>query len=131
MRLLVDKGVPEPAALKQFVELAKGDPSPKVRLNLASALNRLPLAERWALADGLAGHREDAADRVLPLLIWYGVEPLVPADLKRAAGWAAQCAIPTCARMSLAERWRQTHPTAWRPWWRRSRPPTGQPALTS
>ena len=47
-------------------------PSPKVRLSLASALQRLPLNERWAVAEPLASHKEDASDPMLPLddLVW-------------------------------------------------------------
>ena len=65
-------------------DLAKHDPSPVVRLYLASALQRLPLEQRWAIAEGLLSHAEDAADANLPLMNWYGIEPLVPADPARA-----------------------------------------------
>ena len=54
--------------------------SPKVRLALASALQRLQLKHRWAIAEALMGHADDAQDPYLPLMIWYGVEPLVNAD---------------------------------------------------
>jgi putative membrane-bound dehydrogenase-like protein len=103
VRLLVDRGTPLPAVLDHLTELGRGDPSPKVRLSLASALNRLPLENRWALAEALAGHKEDAGDRVLPLMVWYGVEPLVAADLKRAAAWAGRCTIPLL-RQNVARR---------------------------
>ncbi len=103
VRLLVDRGTPLPALLDHFAELGRGDPSPKVRLSLASALNRLPLASRWALAEALAGHKEDAGDRMLPLMVWYGAEPLVAADLKRAAAWAGRCTIPLL-RQNVARR---------------------------
>ena len=73
------------------------DPSPKVRLSLASALQRLPLEQRWDIAEPLASHQEDASDRSLSLMIWYGVEPLVPADRSRAVNLAAHSEIPICA----------------------------------
>ena len=84
IRLLCDLGAPAPATLARFAELAKTDPSPKVRLSLASALQRLSLQQRWAVVEPLASHKEDASDPMLPLMIWYGVEPLVPADQRRA-----------------------------------------------
>ena len=83
-----------PAALKKFAALAVSDPSPVVRLYLASALQRIPLAERWPIAAGLLAHAEDIADHNLPKLIWSGVESLVPVDAPRALALAAGSAIP-------------------------------------
>jgi putative membrane-bound dehydrogenase-like protein len=94
IRLLCDGATPGRATLLRFASLAKQDPSQKVRLGLASALQRLPMAERWAIAEPLASHREDAADRMVPLMIWYGVEPLIASDQARALGWALRCRIP-------------------------------------
>jgi len=70
--------------LEKLVALAGNDPSPVVRLYVASALQRLPLAQRWDIAAALASHAEDASDPNIPYLLWYGVEPLVPADPSRA-----------------------------------------------
>jgi putative membrane-bound dehydrogenase-like protein len=103
VRLLCDGGPPVPATLARFAELAKTDPSQKVRLSLASALQRLPVAGRLKVAEPLATHREDARDRMLPFLIWYGVEPVVPSDPARAVGWAARCQIPM-VRQFIARR---------------------------
>jgi putative heme-binding domain-containing protein len=94
IRLLSDSGPPAPATVTRFTELAKTDPSQKVRLSLASALQRLPINQCWEIAEPLASHAEDASDRVLPLMIWYGVERLVPTDLPRAVGWGARCKVP-------------------------------------
>jgi hypothetical protein len=94
VRLLAEeRQVADPVAAK-MAEMARSDTSAAVRLALASALQRLPLARRWAIADELAGHAEDAADANLPLMIWYGIEPLVPADRERAAGLLAKARIP-------------------------------------
>ena len=83
-----------PAALKKFAALAVSDPSPVVRLYLASALQRIPLAERWPIAAGLLAHPEDITDHNLPKMIWSGVESLVPVDAPRALALAAGSAIP-------------------------------------
>lgn len=80
---LEDGAISEPI-LHKLESLAVSDPSPVVRLYLASALQRLPLAQRWKIAEGLVSHGDDANDHNLPLMIWYGVEPLVPADPARA-----------------------------------------------
>ena len=103
IRLLGDEHAPSPDALRLFAGLAETDPSPLVRLNLASALQRLPVADRWAIAEGLVGHAEDAADASIPLMTWYGVEALVPADLPRAIDLASRCKIPL-VRQFLARR---------------------------
>jgi putative membrane-bound dehydrogenase-like protein len=90
VRFLVDRGHPDSAALTALAQLAREDASPKVRLALACALQRLKLEHRWDIARALLGHAEDARDPYIPLMIWYGIEPLVHADnaaaLKLAAG---------------------------------------------
>lgn len=54
--------------------------SPIVRRELASALQRLPIDQRQPLATALLQRGEDKDDPMIPLLIWYGIEPLVGAD---------------------------------------------------
>jgi putative membrane-bound dehydrogenase-like protein len=83
-----------PHALARLERLAKDDPSPWVRLALASALQRLPLADRWGIAERLVSHAADANDANLPLMYWYGIEPLVPADPSRALQLAGDARIP-------------------------------------
>ena len=65
-----------------------------VRLGLASLLQRLPDADRWVVAEELAAHAEDAADANLPLMIWYGIEAIVPRDATRAVKLMAATRIP-------------------------------------
>ena len=74
--------------------MAKLDSSPVVRLYLASALQRMSLGDRWAIAAGLMAHDEDAGDHNLPKLIWYGIEPMVPADPARAMELARASRLP-------------------------------------
>jgi len=70
------KGLPQ-NLLTRFKDLAIRDRSPVVRLSLASALQRLQAPERLTLAQALLSRAEDASDPNLPLMIWYGVEPLI------------------------------------------------------
>lgn len=74
--------------------MAREDKSAFVRLGLSSALHRLPVNDRWDLATALLGHAEDAADKDLPLLTWYGIEPAVAADPAKAALLLAKCQQP-------------------------------------
>jgi putative membrane-bound dehydrogenase-like protein len=83
-----------PAMLEKFQALAKNDPSPVVRLYLTSALQRMPLDDRWAILSGLLGHSEDADDHNLPLMLWYAAEPLAEANPERALILATDGKIP-------------------------------------
>ena len=94
IQLATEQGPPPAPIVDRFAELARTDPSPVVRLYLASALQRLPVEERWDIAEGLLGHGSDASDHNLPLMYWYGVEPLAGLDASRAARLAAGSRIP-------------------------------------
>jgi len=67
----------------ELKRLAESDSSGLVRLALASALQRMVPLARMRFATALVARKEDAVDHNLPLLIWYGLIPLineVPAD---------------------------------------------------
>ena len=64
--------------------MAGSDLAGLVQLHLASTLRLLPLAKRWALAKPMVSHRVFADDPVLPLMIWYGINPAVGADRAEA-----------------------------------------------
>ncbi len=81
-----------------MTSLAREDTSAVVRMYLASALQRMPLQHRWSLATALAGRAEDADDHNIPLLLWYGIEPLVPTDTERATALALETEIPLLRR---------------------------------
>jgi|SRR5579883_298792 len=101
IQLLCEGETPASETLTTFTTLAKSDPSPVVRLYLACALQRLSLTQRWSIAAGLVTHAEDATDTNLPLMLWYAIEPLVPADPARAL--ALKTAIPL-VRQFMARR---------------------------
>jgi putative membrane-bound dehydrogenase-like protein len=94
VRLLADAETPSPAVLDRLSALAHSDPSPKVRLSLASALQRIPVTTRWNVARGLLAHGQDASDRALPLMIWYGIEPAVALDGRQAIDLMSEIQIP-------------------------------------
>jgi putative membrane-bound dehydrogenase-like protein len=87
------------APLPEFIRMAKEDESGLVRLTLASTLQRIPPADRPALAAALVAHAEDAADHNLPLLVWYGLIPVADADPHALARLAAGCEWPTTRRL--------------------------------
>jgi putative heme-binding domain-containing protein len=81
----------EKAAL---LSMAQHDPSPRVRLYLASVIERVPPGMRWALAEALMKRSEDAADNTVQLEVWHAIEPLVAADDGHAAGVVEACVFP-------------------------------------
>ena len=94
IQLTCEEGKPSAALLAEFGRLAKDDPSPVVRLYLASAAQRISIADRWTILEGLAEHGEDGNDHNLPLMLWYAAEPAVAADIARGASLLANCKIP-------------------------------------
>ncbi len=72
---------PAPPIVVELVKLAQLDPSPKVRLRLASAAQQLSPRTAVLIAAELARHVEDADDPQLPLMIWYAIEGATSADL--------------------------------------------------
>ncbi|MFM9091308.1 MAG: PVC-type heme-binding CxxCH protein, partial [Verrucomicrobiota bacterium] len=95
--LAEDRTVSADTAAK-FGQLARTDSSPVVRLAVTAALQRMPAAQRWDILAGLVGHAADATDHNLPKMLWFALEPLVPADPARALALAAGGRIPVLAR---------------------------------
>jgi putative membrane-bound dehydrogenase-like protein len=59
---------------KDVVQMAFSEPSPVVRLEFASAVQRMNQATGGRVANWLIRRSEDEMDPYLPLMIWYGVE---------------------------------------------------------
>ncbi len=78
----------------RLIELAKDDPSPLVRLYIASNAQQRSPEQRWPIVRNLISHSEDAADPNLPLMIWYAMEPLAELDANRALHLANHSEIP-------------------------------------
>lgn len=97
IRFLVDDAVDE-QTITALAGLAATEPSPFVRLALASALQRLPLNQRTGLAGPLLRRAEDAADHNLPQMLWYGIEPLGASDPAALARLGTECELPLVRR---------------------------------
>jgi len=93
IQLLCEDRKPSAEALAEFESLAKSDPSPVVRLYLASAMQWTPLERRKGVMEALVAHAEDATDANLPLMYYYALEPVVGADPKAAAGMLGRIKI--------------------------------------
>jgi len=92
MREANDRGLKADPDLNQ---LAESDPSPLVRLFIASAAQRSRSDEfRAGLVKRLTAHGEDAADHNLPLMYWFAAEPLVASDPAFAESLLTTTKIP-------------------------------------
>jgi putative membrane-bound dehydrogenase-like protein len=94
IRYLSDQGNPSPKAREAFAKLAKEDPSGIVQLYLASSLRHTDPAQVWEVATALSSRPEFAEDPVLPLLLWYGVEPAVKSNPAKALALVKATKMP-------------------------------------
>ncbi|QDV36700.1 PVC-type heme-binding CxxCH protein [Tautonia plasticadhaerens] len=98
VRLLVDRGPPSGETIDAFERLTEREESGLVLTYLASSLQRLPVGRRWPIAESIASKSAFADDPVLPLMLWYGIEPAVPGDPDRA------CSVAGSARFGPVSR---------------------------
>jgi len=94
IQLLAEGKAVSAEAQRKFESMAKADESAFVRLYLAAASQRMELDQRWTLLSNLSGRGEDAEDHNIPLMVWYGFEPLVGADANRALDIAKKSKFP-------------------------------------
>lgn len=97
VQLLVDSP-PSAESVAALVKLASQESSGLVLTFLASALQRLPLGQREALAGPLLRRDEWKTDRVYPLMAWYGVEELVGRDGEAALRLVRESRLPKVSR---------------------------------
>ena len=103
IKLLCDRGQLSSKTKNRFIQMANNDTAGLVQLQLASALQKLPLADRWPLATALASHTTYAEDPVLPLMVWYGLNPAVSENRAEALKLVTKCKIPK-VRQFIARR---------------------------
>lgn len=94
IQLAAEDGKVPPDTLRKWADLAANDPSAVVRLYLASAMQRVPTADRWDVLKALSRHAEDADDHNLPLMVWYALEPMVAENAGKALAIAAGGKMP-------------------------------------
>jgi len=99
LRLLADSinpngNAPSLGLKEALMKMAMHDRSGLVDLYLASALQRFPNADRWAVANLLSTKSEYRDDRMFPSMLWYGIESAVPRDSVQAVSLASSSRIP-------------------------------------
>jgi len=85
---------PSARVLEAVAKMAANDASALVRLYVASAMQRTPIASRVPVLQALLSHAEDSSDHNLPLMYWYATEPVVGADTKSAVSLLGKAKIP-------------------------------------
>lgn len=99
---------PDSSTVSKLTELAKSDPSPFVRLHVASALQRLPRSAVWPIASALAQRGDDVDHQWISHLLWWGIEPHVAALPEEAMAMFSSARSPYL-RECVARRL-ETHP---------------------
>ena len=84
----------EPLTVSKLVKMAEVDQSGLVRRQLASTLQRLPVAERIKLASALSSRVEDIDDVDMNLLVWFGISPTGDKDPGQLVSLAVNCKWP-------------------------------------
>ena len=77
VRWLAEDFPDEESTFDQLDRHATDSESGLVRLEVAAALQRLPIHRRFAIAGKLCDHESDADDRQQPLMVWYGIAEAV------------------------------------------------------
>ncbi len=78
-----------------LLDLAKNEPSPRVRLTLAGACqHRLPKKMRVPILLALAERAEDAHDRFIPKMIWFGIASNASDQAELLADLALETPLP-------------------------------------
>ncbi len=93
IQLLCENQDPSKTILDQFEKMTD-DSSPVVRLYLACALQRIGFDQRWPILAKLAQHEEDIADNNIPRMLWFALEPMVPAAPEKALELVVAGKIP-------------------------------------
>ncbi len=95
IQFLVEDGQPSTKAIQKMTDMARNETSAVVRRYLTEALQRINEGERWAIAQYLVQFKEDADDPNIPLMLWFGIEPVIAKQPEKALVLAKESKIPS------------------------------------
>jgi putative heme-binding domain-containing protein len=110
-RLLVDRQPVRTDVAGHFLRLAGTESAWLVRMELASALQRLPHPQRLPIAQALAAGGQEKQDPNLMRMVWYGIEPAVAADSPNAVAMVQTNVAPKIRRLiarRIGDMWDQS-----------------------
>ncbi len=98
-RDLSNKPSPEERSeFQRYLAAASMAEQPQLAVEIAAALQRLSFDDRFRIARMLVQNEEFADDHNLPLMIWYGIEPLAGDDQDRDLKLLREGRIPLVTR---------------------------------
>ncbi|MFT4565379.1 MAG: putative membrane-bound dehydrogenase-like protein [Saprospiraceae bacterium] len=95
IQFLVEDKIASTKAIERMTKLSQNESSAVVRRYLAEALQRLPNKDRWELASELVQRTEDIDDPNIPLMLWFGIEPLAVENPNQLLELAHKSKIPS------------------------------------
>ena len=106
VRFLGDEKKVSPAIQKRLVEIARSDPSPSLRNQLACSAKRWPGQIALPILRELLQRDEDVGDPQIPLLIWWAIESKAVSDRELVIGLFSPPSIwqRALVRQHIAER---------------------------
>jgi putative heme-binding domain-containing protein len=81
----------------------EGSLTNRMMLEYASVLQKMPAQKAWSLAEELVTQKALSDDKDFPLMVWFGIERLIPQDRTRALALFDRCEIPL-VKMHIARR---------------------------
>jgi putative membrane-bound dehydrogenase-like protein len=78
---------------QKLVRLARREPDPEVRSELANAAGRLEAGAALAVLQELIGRQEDVSDKHIPLRIWWALEEKITRDADVVLSWLEEAGI--------------------------------------
>ncbi|MGI8978129.1 MAG: PVC-type heme-binding CxxCH protein [Pirellulaceae bacterium] len=88
---------PEVESIAAQIDMEK---SGRVLMYYASLMQYLPMAQRRILADRLVATNVFVSEPKLPLMIWYGIEPVIGADVRKGVQYTKAAYYPEVRRLS-------------------------------
>ncbi len=93
VRLLGDEGKVSNGLARRLASLAATEPNVEVRAQLACTARRLPATAGLAIVKNLLAREEDAAEKRLPLLLWWAIESKCERDREAVLELFADAAV--------------------------------------
>ncbi|MEM8955132.1 MAG: PVC-type heme-binding CxxCH protein [Verrucomicrobiota bacterium] len=94
LTLTLTEETPSPDVVAWFQNIAAQESTLSVQYRMSALLQRIPVKDRWSLAESLARVPIPQQDRNFALVRWYGFEPLVEDDPARAMKVALETGHP-------------------------------------
>ena len=87
VRLIGDGKSATPTVLDRLIGLARNEPDPEVRSQLASSAMRFNMGDALSILRELIQRNEDTEDGHIPLLIWWTLEEMMSRDTDSVLEW--------------------------------------------